>query len=282
MKPLPPSPCADAIVRASGSNLALALAVLPRPQRRDMRVFYAFCRVVDDLADDDAMPDAERRAALARWRAVLLGAETPREPLELEFAELQHRRALPVEHLLEIIDGVEMDLKAMEFSNWAELRLYCHRVAGAVGLVSLSIFGSHADGSRAYAEALGQALQLTNILRDVGEDAARGRVYLPGEELDRAGVTRAELLGWQGEPDDRLRKLLLTVAGKAYGAFAETARLMVPEERSLLRAPILMGQIYEDILNQIVEDDCRVFEKRYRPGKVATLGAFVRTWLGVA
>lgn len=243
-----------------------------------MRVFYAFCRVVDDLADDPGVPEAQRKRALGRWREVLLGA-APVEPLEHEFTELQSRRALPVDHLLEIIDGVEMDLDEVEFATWQDLRLYCHRVAGAVGLVSLSIFGSHADGSRAYAEALGQALQFTNILRDVGEDAEKGRLYLPREEWESAGLTREELLNWQGPPDDRLRAVLVTLASKAEGAFVEADRLLLPGEKGLLRASILMGRLYRDILRRIVAGGYRVHEQRYRPGKLTTLGAFAKAWL---
>ncbi|MCP5554731.1 MAG: phytoene/squalene synthase family protein [Verrucomicrobiales bacterium] len=282
MKPLPPSPCADAIVRASGSNLALAFAVLPRPQRRDMRVLYAFCRVIDDLADEASRPETERRQELDHWRSVLLDSTPPASGLEEEFTELQRRRALPLEHLLEIIEGVEMDVEEASFDTWEDLRLYCHRVAGAVGLVSLSIFGSHADRSRQYAEVLGQALQLTNILRDVGEDAARGRVYLPGEELDRAGLTRQTVLEWKGEPDARLRRLLEIVAARAREAYAEAEQLLIPQERPVLRSPILMGRLYRGILDQIMADGYRVFEKRYRPGWFTMMGAFTRTFLGVA
>src|SRR5690606_4898043 len=162
------------IVRRSGSNLAYALAVLPRAVQRDMEVFYAFCRVVDDLVDDPHLHPEERRAGLDRWRTLVEGPrQDPRPGLEAEFEALRRRRPRQREDFLAILDGMEMDLAPRLFETEGELRHYCHHVAGAVGLVSATIFGCSHPDSRLYAEELGQALQWTNILRDVGEDAER-------------------------------------------------------------------------------------------------------------
>jgi len=272
----PPTETARDIVRRSGSNLAFALAVLPRDRRRDMGVFYAFCRVVDDLADDPGLGDDERRVGLARWRALVRGeVDDPRSGIESEFAELRARCALDPAELEAVLDGVEMDLEPLRFETAEHLKRYCYRVASAVGLVSIRIFGCEDPGARVYAEQLGYALQWTNILRDVGEDAREGRLFLPLEDLRRFGLEESDLLG--GAPDlacfQRLMKHEAAVARDFYAA--ATAALPARDRRAL-RSAELMRRIYSGILERMETDGFRVFEKRYRLTKARMAAEFLR------
>ena len=185
---------ARAITRASKSNLALAFVSLPRARRDDITVFYAWCRVIDDIADDPGETVAHRRAALDTWKQALSQPVAGESALAAPVRALMAKYRLSDEHFLEIIAGVEMDLDGVSYATWADLRLYCYRVASAVGLVSIEIFGYRDAGCKTYAVELGLALQLTNILRDVGQDFANGgRIYLPREDLARFGYTAEDL-----------------------------------------------------------------------------------------
>jgi phytoene synthase len=275
----PTDASAREIVRRSGSNLACALAVLPKGRRRDMEVFYAFCRVVDDLVDEPGLEEGERRAGLARWRRLVEGAPgDPRPGLETEFAELLRRRAPNRADLLAILDGMEMDLAPPHFETAAELRRYCYHVAAAVGLVSASLFGCADPASRAYAEQLGYALQWTNILRDVGEDARAGRVFLPREDLRRFGLDEAAILS--GAPDRaKFGRLMMHEAAVARGHYGEAVDVLarLPRaDRRALRSAELMRRIYTGILDEMERDGFRVYGTRYRLGKCRMLGELLR------
>ena len=188
------TPSAEEITRASKSNLALAFVALPAQCRRDMNVFYAFCRLVDDLADEPEPPLEERRAALARWRQSLSQPVEGESPLAPRVRELIARYRLNAELFSEIIAGCEMDLNGARYETWDDLRVYCYRVASAVGLVSIEIFGYTKPEAREYAVKLGLALQITNILRDVAEDYERaGRIYLPRAEMQSFCYSEADL-----------------------------------------------------------------------------------------
>lgn len=265
---------AEAIVRAAGSNLAFALAVLPRPTRRDMRVFYAFCRVVDDIADDEGAPVAERRAALDRWRSLISGEIAPAPGIESEMIEVLHRRRLPAATLAEIVDGVAMDLDRDRYDTFADLLVYCHAVASAVGLVSIEIFGYREPGTRVYAEQLGYALQLTNILRDVGEDASRGRIYLPREDLDRFSLTEADILARRHT--DRFTRLMAFEGERAERCYAAAVAALSPIDRPAMRSAELMRIIYSRLLARMKAGGYRVFERRYRLGRLEKLACLVR------
>ncbi len=276
-----PAPAAE-IVRAAGSNLAFALAVLPRSRRADMRVFYAFCRVIDDIVDAEGSPAEAKGAALDRWRALVCESEPadrpPRPGLECEMRELCRRRSLPREHLLEIIDGVAMDLAAARFATFEDLRGYCHGVASAVGLVSIELFGYRDPGCRDYAEQLGYALQMTNILRDVGEDAAAGRVYLPLEDLERFGLTEREIL--ERRHDERFDRLMAFECARAEAFYAAALAHLPDIDRRSMRSAELMRVIYSRILGRMKADGYRVFETRYRLPKTEMLGCLARAFLG--
>lgn len=191
------------ITRKSASNLALAFVLLPKEKRDGMSALYAFCREVDDVADEDAAPVAERRARLAAWREDVRRACTGQTPEFIVNRELQpviRAKKLPFALFDELILGCEMDLDIKRHETFASLEQYCHRVASVVGLLSIEIFGYQNPACRDYAIHLGKALQLTNILRDVQTDAARGRIYLPLDELKRHRVTEEEILRGSTRP----------------------------------------------------------------------------------
>ena len=186
-----------ALTQKSASNLALAFILLPRVKRDAMSALYAFCRAVDDVADDDSIPAHERRKQLVAWREdIQLACENgaPQLVLSQEFQPVIHKFKLPFALFDELIKGCEMDLEKLRYETFDELELYCHRVASVVGLLSIEIFGYKNPACHDYAVHLGKALQLTNILRDVKNDAARGRIYLPLDALGEFNVSEAEIL----------------------------------------------------------------------------------------
>src|SRR3954463_14648081 len=194
-----------AITRKSASNLALAFVLLPKAKREGMSALYAFCREVDDVADDEKRPVEERRQQLAAWRTDIARAcgSSPGAPEFTVNKELQpviEANKLPFELFDELIRGVEMDLDIKRYQTHEELEVYCFRVASVVGLLSIEIFGYTNPACRAYADHLGKALQLTNILRDVRVDAERGRIYLPAAELARCKVSEDEVLAFRYSP----------------------------------------------------------------------------------
>src|SRR5262245_964634 len=188
------------ITRKSASNLALAFVLLPKPKRDGMSALYAFCREVDDVADDESVPLQERRRQLAEWRADLVRAcsgQCPSFPVNCELQSIIRQYRLPFEAFDELLKGVEMDLDIKRYASYEELELYCYRVASVVGLLSIEIFGYRDAACKQYAIYLGKALQFTNILRDVRRDAERGRIYLPLSELTRFRVRPEEILTFE-------------------------------------------------------------------------------------
>jgi len=243
---------------AKKSNLAFALLSLPRDRREDALTFYGFCRAVDDIADDPVRTPAEKNRLLSHWKTALLtGADLPPA-----LSRLIQSRQLDRWLLHEIVLGVEMDIAPRPYATYADLRAYCWRVACAVGLVSIRIFGCNDSRSTVYAEHLGHALQLTNILRDVAEDAALGRIYLPLEDLHRFHVNPASLLA--GKPDGDFPGLMNHEAARARELFQQARQsLPRPDARTLIPAEA-MRAIYEKILHRMAADHFRVFQKRYR------------------
>lgn len=242
----------ESITRRSASNLALAFIMLPADRRRDMAVLYAFCREVDDVADEEAHPVEERRQQLARWREDVRKAcdgGQPEFPVNQELQPVIQRRRLPFALFDELIQGCEMDLDTDRYEDFAALRVYCHRVASVVGLLSIEIFGYRDPGCRDYAIALGQALQLTNILRDVGNDARRGRIYLPREALRRHGVVEADILAQR--PSDGFRALAAEVAIQAREHYREAREQLPKGDRRAMVAAELMGAVYWRLLLRI-------------------------------
>jgi phytoene synthase len=245
-----------------------------------MAALYAFCREVDDVADEDSRPVAERRDCLIRWRTDIRRAcagDTPEFAVNRELQPAIRQYQLPFELFDEIIQGCESDLEALRYADWPELELYCHRVASAVGLLSIRIFGHRDPACRDYAVALGQAFQLTNILRDVRDDAARGRIYLPQVELDRFGVPAAEILAGQFSP--RYQRLAAAVAERARAHYRRAAATLPAVDRRAMIAAELMGAVYWRLLAQLEALHFDVFHPgRVRVSKPVKLLLVLRTW----
>src|SRR5881398_4145322 len=214
------------ITRQSKSNLALAFISLGRERKRDITIFYAFCRVIDDIADSSELSAVEKRVRLAKWRQ-MLHATTQDEPLlARDVRQLIAKYSLPSDMLEEIIAGVEMDLSTLRYSTFEELRIYCYRVASAVGLVSIEIFGYRNQGCKQYAIELGLALQMTNIIRDVGKDLEDDRIYLPLEDLTRFNYSEPELQSRQY--NEGFLHLMEFEAARAREFFARAAAILPP------------------------------------------------------
>jgi phytoene synthase len=255
---------AATITRQSKSNLALAFVSLGRERRRDITIFYAFCRVVDDIADSPELTVVEKRVRLATWRHMLRGP-VPDEPLLAgDVRRLMEKYALSPGMLDEIIAGVEMDLSIRRYPTFEELRIYCYRVASAVGLVSIEIFGYRNPRCREYAIDLGLALQMTNIIRDVGKDFQAGRVYLPQEDLARFYYAEENLQ--KREYNEHFLQLMHFEAQRAREFFSRAAAQLPPEDRRTMAPAEIMASIYRGLLRRIELDNFRVLEKEYRLG----------------
>jgi len=270
------------ITRKSASNLALAFVLLPKAKRDGMSALYAFCREVDDVADDESRPVDQRRELLAAWRNDIrraCGTETPQFPVNRELQPVIHRHRLPFEHFDALLHGVEMDLDIKRYENYEQLERYCYRVASVVGLLSIEVFGYQDPACRDYAVYLGKALQFTNILRDVRTDAQRDRIYLPLSELDRFKVLPEEIL--RLEYSTRFFDLASSVAQRAR-EFYRLARTTLPvaDRRSMVAAE-LMGSVYWRLLRKLERQRFNVFGPeltRLNKGQKALL--IVGSWLG--
>jgi phytoene synthase len=257
---------ASEITRKAKSNLAFALKILPRGLRDDMVVFYAFCRIMDDLADDPAIASDERAISLELWKNGLIHGFKDPTDFQQELLSLRSRHGIQNELLVAIIEGCQMDLHVQRFATWDELSNYIWKVACAVGLVSIQILGCKDPESERYAIALGRALQLTNILRDVGEDLSNGgRIYLPLADLARFNYTEDDLIArvW----DERFIALMNDQASKAEMFYHEAAAALSEGDRHCLLSAEIMGEIYHALLDQMREGRFKVFTKRYRVSK---------------
>jgi 15-cis-phytoene synthase len=253
---------ATTITRQSKSNLALAFISLGRERKRDITIFYAFCRVVDDIADSSELSVIEKRVRLAKWRQMLRSTATEQPPLARDVRQLMHKYSLAPEMLDEIIAGVEMDLSVLRYPTFKELRVYCYRVASAVGLVSIEIFGYRDPRCREYAIELGLALQMTNIIRDVWKDFQAGRIYLPQEDLARFHYPEADLQ--EQRYNEHFLQLMQFEAARAREFFARAAATLPAEDRRTMAPAELMASIYRALLRRIELDNFRVFENEYR------------------
>jgi phytoene synthase len=268
------------VTRKSRSNFFFAFLALPRHRRDALYAVYAFCRTVDDIADLGTDLETQR-AGLARWRADIARCYeggTPQHPIARQLAAAVHDFHLPRAALEAIVEGCEMDLTRAAYATAAELEPYCYRVASAVGLCCIEIFGYTDPRARAYAVSLGMALQLTNIIRDVGADAANGRVYVPQDELARFGVTGDDLRA--GRYSEAFVALMEHQAARARGFYAD-ARAAFPavDARSLVPAEI-MGRIYYALLQEIEARRFRVFDGRVTLPARRKAAIALRCWAG--
>jgi len=246
-----------------------------------MSALYAFCREVDDVADDETVPAEKRRAQLAGWRADVKRAcenQPPEFPVNRELQPVIKQFHLPFELFDELIKGCEMDLDTRRYENFEQLELYCYRVASVVGLLSVEIFGYKNPATRDYAVYLGKALQLTNILRDVKTDAARGRIYLPQSELKKFSVSEADILNFK-RPEN-FPALAASVAARAKDFYRRAQKTLPPEDRSAMVAAELMGSVYWRLLQKLERKKFDVFGpqplKLSRPHKLALV---FQSWL---
>jgi phytoene synthase len=268
------------VTRASGSSFAAAFWMFPRPQRRALHAIYAFCRLADDIADaPDVAGDRER--LLARWRSELREACRGKatHPVGIALGDAARRFELPEEVFLELLRGIESDLAGAPIETWEELRRYCYRVASTVGLLVVRVRGARHPRSFEYAENLGIAVQLTNVLRDVGEDAAAGRLYLPREDLAKLGV-RPEAV-FARRMTDELRLLLALTAERARLHYERAARLLPDEERALLRPAEAMGRIYRALLDELFSRGFPCLGPSLRLSRKRRLAIAASAWLGL-
>ncbi len=271
------------LTRRSGSNFYYSFLFLPRRKREAMYALYAFCRTVDDAVDQGAGTPSDQRRALAEWRAELrrVYGGRPTQPIATRLAEMVRMYPIPREHLEAILDGVEMDIEKRRYASFEELYEYCYRVAAAVGLCCIEIFGYTDPRARDYAVNLGVALQLTNIMRDLRTDADRGRIYLPLDELRRFGYAEEDLL--RGRCTQAYLELMRFQADRTH-AYYRAARAALPRvDRRRLVAAEIMAVIYHALLRSIEARRFRVFERRIRlsaPRKLAlALGVYLRAHL---
>jgi len=294
-----------ALTKASRSNFYYAFLFLPRQKREALYAIYAFCRLTDDLVDEtpsDLSADLHRQAAsrpspgadapagippvpgapldrLKAWRAELdacfRGEAT--HPVTQRLAEVIQNFRIPHSHFEELLNGVEMDLTKSRYATFAELQQYCHRVAGVVGLMCIEIFGYRHPATRQYAEHLGTAFQLTNILRDLATDAERGRIYLPQEDLLRFGYAEADLLAGRMPP--AFLDLMRFEAERARQFYASARRALPAEDRRNMLAAEIMQAIYASILDRIELAGFDVFSRRIRLSDRERLCLAVGCWL---
>jgi phytoene synthase len=272
------APDAKEITRASKSNLALAFVSLPRERRDDITVFYAWCRVIDDIADDPGQSVADRHSALNLWMRALHQPVEGESGLAAPVRGLIAKYKIDPGHFLEIIAGVEMDLHEVTYATWDDLRLYCHRVASVVGLISIEIFGYRDPGCKQYALDLGLALQLTNILRDVGQDFSNGgRIYLPAEDMARFGYAREDLAA--GRRNEAFHALMDFETERALGFYASAVAALPPSDRPSMTAAEIMRNIYSRLLFKMRGDGFHIFNRRYSLSRWEKAFVVIRTML---
>jgi 15-cis-phytoene synthase len=262
----------------SGSSFYYSFLFLPAPRRRAITALYAFCREVDDAVDEPA--DASvARAKLEWWRGEVaqMYAGNPQHPvtraLQLALAPFGIVRA----KLEEIMDGMEMDLERSRYADFAELERYCHRVAGVVGALAAGIFGYRNPATLQYAEKLGLAFQLTNIVRDVGEDARKGRIYIPMEELRRFDVAAADILN--ARHTENFARLIRFQAERAARCYDEALALLPAEDRGAQRPGLMMAAIYRTLLGEIAGDGYRVLAQRTALTPIRKFWIAWKTWV---
>jgi len=249
---------------ASGSSFYYSFLYLPAEKRRAITALYAFCREVDDVVDECNDPDLAR-IKLQWWRedAQKIYQGAPEHPVNQALQSACEQFTLPIEHFHEIIDGMAMDLEYTRYPSFRDLALYCHRVAGVVGLMSAEIFGYQDRKTLKYANELGIAFQLTNILRDVKEDAARDRIYIPLDELEEYGVRQEDILHGR-DTTPTLIELFSHQARRANDYYDRAFAHLPEADRFTQHSGIIMSSIYRTILDEIENDGFRILEHRVK------------------
>jgi len=263
---------------ASGSSFYYSFLFLPPERRRAITALYAFCREVDDVVDEGLEPQVAA-AKLAWWRGEVasLFAGEPHHPVTRALAPYREKFGLSAARMHEVIDGMEMDLRQTRYLDWRGLETYCHRVASVVGVLAAGIFGYRDERTLEYAKNLGIAFQLTNIIRDVGEDARKNRVYLPVEDLSRFGVPAADILHAQETP--AFRSLMAFEAERARSYYAQAMAALPPVDRRAQRPGLIMAAIYRALLEEIQREGFRVLTQRTSLTPLRKFWLAWRTWI---
>jgi 15-cis-phytoene synthase len=262
----------------SGSSFYYSFLFLPPERRRAITALYAFCREVDDAVDEPSDAGVAR-ATLAWWRGEIarLFAGKPQHPVTRALQPAVEAFGLTEERLNEIMDGMEMDLNQSRYMDFPGLELYCRRVAGAVGMLAAGIFGYRNPKTLQYAEKLGLAFQLTNIIRDVGEDARKNRIYLPMDELKQFGVTAADILN--ARQTENFARLMQFQAERARRCYDEALALLPAEDRRAQRPGLMMAAIYRALLDEIAGENYQVLRQRTALTPIRKLWIAWRTWV---
>ncbi len=269
--------CQDRAAK-SGSSFYYSFLFLPPPRRRAITALYAFCREVDDVVDECSDVDLAR-TKLAWWRQEIAGAfgGSAQHPVARALIPVVQAFNLPQRHFQDVIDGMEMDLRYNRYPDYVTLQSYCYRVAGVVGLMAAEIFGYRDPATRKYADHLGTAFQLTNIIRDVGEDARRGRVYLPLDELQRFGLSATDVIHLNDS--DNLRKLIAFQIDRAEQCYEAAFAALPAADRRTQRPGLVMAAIYRTVLHEIRANGCHVLNQRISLTPIRKLWIAWRTWL---
>jgi phytoene synthase len=262
---------------ASGSSFYNSFRFLPKDKRRAITALYAFCREVDDVVDECSDANVAR-TTLNWWRAEVAAiySGTPQHPVTQALVPLVKQYNLAQEHLLEIIDGMEMDLDQPRYADFKSLQLYCYRVASVVGLLTVEIFGYSDRQTLKYAHDLGIAFQLTNIIRDVGEDARRNRIYLPMDELEQFGVTAADILN--ARETENFQKLMAFQIERARHFYQQAFTHLPAADRKTQRTGLIMAAIYQAVLDEVVASGCHVLKERVSLTPRYKLWLVIKTW----
>ncbi|KAB2967429.1 phytoene/squalene synthase family protein [Zoogloea sp.] len=262
---------------SSGSSFYYSFMFLPPERRQAITALYAFCREVDDVVDEcHDMQIAQTKLDWWRNEVRQIADGSPSHPVGLALKDVSARFSLPREQLLEIIDGMQMDLQQTRYLDWKALHLYCYRVASVVGLLSAEIFGYTNRQTLKYAHDLGLAFQLTNIIRDVGEDARRGRIYLPIDELQKFNVPARQIL--DGKYDDNFRQLMVYQASRARQLYDQAFAQLPAEDRKAQRPGLIMAAIYRTLLDEIEADGFQVLDRRTSLTPLRKIWIAGRTW----
>lgn len=267
-------------VTRSGSNFYYSFVLLPRETRRAITAFYALCRELDDVVDE--CREAQVAAVkLAWWRSEIerMAQGKSQHPVTRALFDTPQGRSLPQALLLEIVDGMAMDLTLPRYAVFATLQLYCHRVAGVVGELAAQIFGYLNPATRVYANNLGLAFQLTNIIRDVGEDARRGRIYLPQDEMQQFGVFETDVLQARSTP--AFQSLMEFQFQRADDLYAKALDELPAEDRKAQRPGLVMAAIYRALLREIRLANFPVLHARVSLTPVRKIWLASKTWLAV-
>ncbi len=262
----------------SGSSFYYSFMFLPRDKRRAITALYAFCREVDDVVDE-CTDEQVARTTLNWWRAQVaeIYGGKPQHPVAKALVPVVQQFNMSRENLLEIIDGMEMDLDQARYPDFKSLQLYCYRVASVVGLLAAEIFGYTDRRTQKYAHDLGIAFQLTNIIRDVGEDARRNRIYLPMDELQQFGVTAAEILN--AKETENFQKLMAFQVERAQRYYRQALEHLPEVDRKAQRTGLIMAVIYRTTLDEVVASGCHVLKERVSLTPLRKLWLACKTWL---